>query len=178
MVYLSALTTTRPRRGIREFLPPLPPAPPNDLPRWSASVMLGDGSTGAFRHYGGNTAGASQTRRHRPGQFLIAESFLSARDEVTLDSMDKCFLRHGDRFSTRFFTPEFRNGATIFGYHVNDPERYGVVEFDSAGKAISIEEKPKQPRSNYHVPGLAYTTTKWWPSLRAAFKPSARGELV
>ena len=58
----------------------------------------------------------------------------------------------GDAFHRAF--AEFKAGATIFGYHVNDPERYGVVEFDADGQAISIEEKPKQPKSNYAVPGL------------------------
>ena len=58
----------------------------------------------------------------------------------------------GDLFTRAF--GEFKSGATIFGYHVYDPERYGVVEFDAAGKAVSIEEKPKQPKSNYAVPGL------------------------
>ena len=67
-------------------------------------------------------------------------------------------------------------GATIFGYHVNDPERYGVVEFDGQNRAISIEEKPKKPKSNYAVPGL-YIFDNDVVAISKALKPSARGEL-
>ena len=80
----------------------------------------------------------------------------------------------GDLFY-RAFT-EFKGGATIFGYHVNDPERYGVVEFDGEGRAISIEEKPKQPKSNYAVPGL-YLYDNQVVAIAEILKPSARGEL-
>ena len=71
---------------------------------------------------------------------------------------------------------EFERGATIFGYHVNDPMRYGVVEFDSHGRAISIQEKPQAPRSNYAVPGL-YLYDNDVLSITKALKPSGRGEL-
>ena len=71
---------------------------------------------------------------------------------------------------------EFQNGAIIFGYNVNDPERYGVVEFDAAGNAISIEEKPAKPKSNYAVPGL-YLYDKNITQIVKTMKPSARGEL-
>ena len=80
----------------------------------------------------------------------------------------------GDTFQKAF--AEFKSGATIFGYHVNDPERYGVVEFDADGRAISIEEKPKQPKSNYAVPGL-YIYDNNVVAITKALKPSARGEL-
>jgi glucose-1-phosphate thymidylyltransferase len=69
-----------------------------------------------------------------------------------------------------------KNGATIFGYRVNDPERYGVVDFDKSGKALSIEEKPKQPKSNYAVPGL-YVYDNRVVDISKNIKPSPRGEL-
>jgi glucose-1-phosphate thymidylyltransferase len=71
---------------------------------------------------------------------------------------------------------EFKNGATIFGYHVHDPERYGVVEFDAKGQAISIEEKPKQPKSDYAIPGL-YLYDGEVTAIAKSLKPSSRGEL-
>ncbi len=80
----------------------------------------------------------------------------------------------GDTFQRAF--ADFKSGATIFGYHVNDPERYGVVEFDTDGKAVSIEEKPKAPKSNYAVPGL-YIFDNEVVAISKALKPSARGEL-
>ena len=80
----------------------------------------------------------------------------------------------GESFHRAF--NEFSCGATIFGYHVNDPERYGVVEFDTDGKAISIEEKPSRPRSNYAVPGL-YIFDNDVIQIARNLRPSARGEL-
>ncbi|MDW8308890.1 MAG: sugar phosphate nucleotidyltransferase, partial [Verrucomicrobiales bacterium] len=100
------------------------------------------------------------------------ESFIG-RDNVTLILGDNIFYG-GDVFSRAF--AEFSGGATIFGYHVNDPERYGVVEFDSEGRAISIEEKPKKPKSNYAVPGL-YLYDNQVVELAKQLRPSARGEL-
>src|SRR6185436_18104161 len=82
--------------------------------------------------------------------FLIAESFIN-RDPVTLILGDNIFYG-GDAFHRAF--ENFTGGATIFGYQVHDPERYGVVEFNTNGQAISLEEKPKKPKSNYAVPGL------------------------
>src|SRR6185295_14005709 len=117
---------------------------PHDLPRFKQ--LLGDGSawglTIDYREQA-KPAGIAQA-------FLIAESFIG-QDAVTLILGDNIFYG-GDTFHKAF--AEFETGAAIFGYHVNDPERYGVVEFDPEGQAISIEEKPKQPKSNYAVPGL------------------------
>jgi len=71
---------------------------------------------------------------------------------------------------------EFKSGATVLGYHVNDPERYGVIEFDSQGRAISIEEKPKAPKSNFAVPGL-YVYDNEVLGICRSLQPSGRGEL-
>jgi glucose-1-phosphate thymidylyltransferase len=104
--------------------------------------------------------------------FLIAESFIGP-DAVTLILGDNIFYG-GDTFHRAF--AEFKSGAAIFGYHVNDPERYGVVEFDATGQAMSIEEKPKQPKSNYAVPGL-YIYDNTVVDVAKNLNPSARGEL-
>jgi glucose-1-phosphate thymidylyltransferase len=137
-----------------------------DLPRFRQ--LLGDG-----RAWGLSIEYREQSRPEGIAQaFLIADSFIG-RDAVTLILGDNVFYG-GDGFY-RAFT-EFRKGATIFGYHVNDPERYGVVEFDGAGQAISIEEKPKQAKSNYAVPGL-YIYDNDVVAITRSLKPSARGEL-
>ena len=139
---------------------------PQDLPRFMQ--LLGDGKAwGLTIDYREQLkpAGIAQA-------FLIAESFIGS-DSVTLILGDNVFYG-GDSFHRAF--AEFKSGATIFGYHVNDPERYGVVEFDAQGQAISIEEKPKQPRSNYAVPGL-YLFDNSVVAITRALKPSARGEL-
>jgi glucose-1-phosphate thymidylyltransferase len=117
---------------------------PQDLPRFRQ--LLGDGS-----RFGVTIDYREQARPAGIAQaFLIAESFIGG-DSVTLVLGDNIFYG-GDTFSRAF--ADFKSGATIFGYHVNDPERYGVVEFDANGKAVSIEEKPKSPKSNFAVPGL------------------------
>ncbi len=139
---------------------------PQDLPRFRQ--LLGDGSAwGISIEYReqAKPAGIAQA-------FLIAESFIG-RDEVTLILGDNIFFG-SDSFPRAF--DEFKGGATIFGYHVHDPERYGVVEFDAEGRAISIEEKPKQPRSNYAVPGV-YIYDNEVVSIARNLKPSPRGEL-
>ncbi|MCX8089627.1 MAG: glucose-1-phosphate thymidylyltransferase RfbA [Verrucomicrobiae bacterium] len=139
---------------------------PQDLPRFRQ--LLGDGS-----RLGLSIEYREQPRPEGIAQaFLIAESFIG-RDNVTLILGDNIFYG-GDVFSRAF--AEFSGGATIFGYHVNDPERYGVVEFDSEGRAISIEEKPKKPKSNYAVPGL-YLYDNQVVELAKQLRPSARGEL-
>ncbi len=139
---------------------------PHDLPRFRQ--LLGDGS-----QWGLTIEYREQAKPEGIAQaFLIAESFIG-KDEVTLILGDNVF--YGDDKFGRAFA-EFKGGATIFGYHVNDPERYGVVEFDAKGRAISIEEKPKVPRSNYAVPGL-YIFDNQVVDITKNLKPSARGEL-
>ena len=139
---------------------------PQDLPRFRR--LLGDGSA-----WGLTIEYREQPKPQGIAQaFLIAESFIGD-DAVTLILGDNIFYG-GDRFQNAF--TDFNSGATIFGYHVHDPERYGVVEFDADGQAISIEEKPKQPKSNYAVPGL-YLYDNNVITITRNFKPSARGEL-
>ncbi|HXD01178.1 MAG TPA: glucose-1-phosphate thymidylyltransferase RfbA [Verrucomicrobiae bacterium] len=149
--------------GIREYCLI---STPQDLPRFKQ--LLGDGS-----QWGLSIEYREQAKPEGIAQaFLIAESFIG-KAEVTLILGDNVFYG-GEGFSRAF--EEFKGGATIFGYHVNDPERYGVVEFDAKGRAISIEEKPKSPRSNYAVPGL-YIFDNQVVGITKALKPSARGEL-
>ena len=155
--------TTLIESGIREFCLI---STPHDLPRFKQ--LLGDGNA-----WGISIEYREQARPQGIAQaFLIAESFVGG-DSVTLVLGDNIFYG-GDSFHQAF--AEFRGGATIFGYHVQDPERYGVVEFDEQGQAISIEEKPKQPRSNYAVPGL-YLYDNEVVTIAKNLKPSARGEL-
>lgn len=155
--------TTLIEGGIREFCLI---STPQDLPRFKQ--LLGDG-----RQWGLTIEYREQAKPEGIAQaFLIAESFIGS-DPVTLILGDNVFYG-GDGFHKAF--AEFKTGATIFGYHVNDPERYGVVEFDDTGRAISIEEKPKHPRSNYAVPGLYLFDNQVIP-ITKALKPSARGEL-
>lgn len=161
MVYY-ALTTLI-EGGIREFCLI---STPQDLPRFKQ--LLGDG-----RAWGLSIEYREQPKPAGIAQaFLIAESFVGP-DAVTLILGDNIFYG-GDTFHRAF--AEFKTGATIFGYHVNDPERYGVVEFGANGQAISIEEKPKQPKSNYAVPGL-YLYDNHVVELAKSLKPSARDEL-
>ena len=161
MVYYSL--TTLIENGVREFCLI---STPHDLPRFEQ--LLEDG-----RAWGISIEYREQPKPQGIAQaFLIAESFVG-NDSVTLILGDNIFYG-GDSFQQAF--AEFREGATIFGYHVQDPERYGVVEFDEKGHAISIEEKPKQPRSNYAVPGL-YLYDNQVVSIAKNLKPSARGEL-
>jgi len=139
---------------------------PHDLPRFKQ--LLGDGS-----RMGISIEYREQAKPEGIAQaFLIAESFIG-NDAVALILGDNIFYGNngfGEAFA------EFTSGATIFGYHVHDPERYGVVEFDADGKAISIEEKPKEPKSNYAVPGL-YIYDNDVVEITKNTKPSGRGEL-
>lgn len=139
---------------------------PHDLPRFR-QLLANASSWGLqidFREQA-KPAGIAQA-------FLIAESFIG-RDPVALILGDNIFYG-GEAFQTAF--DEFQSGAVIFAYQVKDPERYGVVEFDRGGKAISIEEKPKAPKSDYAVPGL-YIYDNSVVSIAHHLKPSARGEL-
>ena len=155
--------TTLIETGVREFCLI---STPQDLPRFRQ--LLGDGSG-----WGLSIEYREQARPAGIAQaFLIAESFIGA-DDVALVLGDNVFYG-GDNFQRAF--AEFKGGATIFGYHVQDPQRYGVVQFDSAGQAISIEEKPQRPKSNYAVPGL-YLYDNQVVAIAKALKPSARGEL-
>ncbi len=104
--------------------------------------------------------------------FIIGEEFING-ESVSLVLGDNIFYG-----SLKFFynAIQYNEGATIFGYQVNDPQRYGIVEFDKEGKAISIEEKPVNPKSNYAVPGI-YIYNNEVVEISKNLKPSARGEL-
>ncbi|MBL9136100.1 MAG: glucose-1-phosphate thymidylyltransferase RfbA [Verrucomicrobiales bacterium] len=155
--------TTLIEGGVREFCLI---STPHDLPRYRQ--LLGDGS-----RLGLSIEYREQAKPEGIAQaFLIADSFIG-KDAVTLILGDNVFYG-GDVFQKAFV--DFRDGATIFGYHVHDPERYGVVAFDAEGRAVSIEEKPRQPKSSYAVPGL-YLYDNEVVAISKALKPSARGEL-
>lgn len=155
--------TTLIEGGIREFCLV---STPHDLPRFRQ--LLGDGSA-----WGLEIDYREQPKPEGIAQaFLIAESFIG-KDSVTLILGDNVFYG-GDGFYKAF--ADFKEGATIFGYHVNDPERYGVVQFNGQGQALSIEEKPQQPKSNFAVPGL-YLYDNEVVAITKKLKPSARGEL-
>tara|TARA_R110000851_G_scaffold73980_2_gene163317 strand:- start:82559 stop:83446 length:888 start_codon:yes stop_codon:yes gene_type:complete len=139
---------------------------PDDLPRYSR--LLGDGE-----QWGISVEYREQVKPDGIAQaFLIAADFIGS-DNVILMLGDNIFSG-GDDFPRA--VSSFSGGATIFAYHVKDPERYGVVEFDRAGKAISIEEKPQHPKSSYAVPGV-YIYDNSVLEIARNIKPSARGEL-
>jgi glucose-1-phosphate thymidylyltransferase len=151
--------------GIREILII---STPQDTPQFKK--LLGDG-----QHLGLSFSYAVQPRPEGLAQaFIIGEEFIRGHHSCLILG-DNIFYGHGFLDSLRRAANN-DGGATIFGYWVRDPERYGVVEFDSKGNAISIEEKPTHPKSNYAVPGL-YFYDDQVSSIASELKPSARGEL-
>ena len=151
--------------GIKEILVI---STPQDLPQYRN--LLGDGSQfGVSFHYAEQPSpdGLAQA-------LLIGEAFIG-NDAVCLILGDNIF--HGQHFSEQLQNATKRaSGATIFGYWVKDPERFGVIDFDSEGRALSIEEKPKIPKSSYAVTGL-YFYDNDVVGIAKSIKPSARGEL-
>lgn len=141
---------------------------PTDLPNFER--LLGDGS-----NFGINLSYKVQPSPDGLAQaFLIGEEFI-AGDSCAMVLGDNIFYGHGfKKILKQAATKE--HGATVFGYYVTDPERFGIVEFDSEGKAISIEEKPKNPKSNYCVTGLYFYDNRVC-EFAKKIKPSARGEL-
>ncbi|HVR83493.1 MAG TPA: glucose-1-phosphate thymidylyltransferase RfbA [Planctomycetota bacterium] len=151
--------------GLREVLVI---STPHDLP--SFRRLLGDG-----RGLGMTIAYAEQARPEGLAQaFLIGRTFLQG-GPACLVLGDNLFYGHGLTETVRD-AAQLRKGARIFAYQVRDPERYGVVEFDEAGRALSIEEKPKEPRSHFAVPGL-YFYDHEVSALAETLRPSSRGEL-
>jgi glucose-1-phosphate thymidylyltransferase len=141
---------------------------PNDRPLFEA--LLRDGA-----QFGLSLSYAVQDRpRGLADAFIVGRDFVGD-DNVALILGDNIFYGHGLPEMMAKATAR-KKGATVFGYVVSDPERYGVLEMDAAGKALSIEEKPKQPKSNYAVTGL-YFYDNQVVEIAAATQPSARGEL-
>jgi glucose-1-phosphate thymidylyltransferase len=139
---------------------------PHDTPRFEA--LLGDGSRW----------GISISYKVQPEPKGIAQAFLVG--EEFIDRKPVCLILGDNIFYGKMnldrIVAEFKGGSRIFGYPVHDPERYGVVEFDASGKVLSIEEKPKHPKSHYAVPGL-YLYDGKVADMAKVIAPSPRGEL-
>ncbi len=141
---------------------------PEDTPRFKE--LFGDGSQ----------FGLSLSYAVQPSPDGLAQAFIIGADFIGSDSVamvlgDNIFAGHGLKKSLRKAASQ-ESGATVFGYYVEDPERFGIVEFDKDGKAISIEEKPKNPKTNYCVTGLYFYDNRVVEYAKN-LKPSARGEL-
>lgn len=144
---------------------------PQDTPRFHE--LLGDG-----HQFGVHLTYAVQPSPDGLAQaFIIGEEFIGD-DTVAMVLGDNIFAGHGfnKRLKTAVENAESGKGATVFGYYVDDPERFGIVEFDHEGKVVSIEEKPEYPKSNYCVTGLYFYDNKVVEYAKS-LKPSARGEL-
>ncbi|HJV66159.1 MAG TPA: glucose-1-phosphate thymidylyltransferase RfbA [Geomonas sp.] len=139
---------------------------PHDTPRFQA--LLGDGSRWGIRL----TYAIQEEPKGIAQAFLVGEEFI-AKEPVCLILGDNIFY---GKMGLDRLVANFDGGAKIFGYYVQDPERYGVVDFDAAGNVLSIEEKPAVPKSNYAVPGL-YLYDSQVVEIAKHMKPSARGEL-
>ena len=154
--------------GIRDILVI---STPQDLPRFEA--LLGDG-----HQFGVRLSYAEQPSPDGLAQaFIIGEEFIG-NDTVAMVLGDNIFFGHGlkKRLKAAVENAEAGRGATVFGYYVDDPHRFGIVEFDQEGRAISIEEKPAQPKSNYCVTGLYFYDNRVVEYAKG-LKPSGRGEL-
>jgi glucose-1-phosphate thymidylyltransferase len=151
--------------GIREILIV---TTPTDKSRFEE--LLGEG-----KHLGISLSYRTQDQpRGLADAFIVGENFIGS-DPVCLILGDNIFYGHGLPDMLREVV-SYEEGATVFGYYVNDPERYGVVEFDNEGNVLSIEEKPKEPKSNYAVSGL-YFYDNSVVQIAHDLKPSRRGEL-